>query len=94
LQVVASMSRMTLLQSFAKYCIVCPMRFAHHLLEERRVFAELKRAELAALAGITPQALRNIEAGRSVPRLKTALALAAALDIDHRNLWITEERAA
>jgi DNA-binding XRE family transcriptional regulator len=81
------MSRMTLLQSFAKYCIVCPMRFAHHLLEESRVFAEMERAELAALAGI-------IEAGRSVPRLKTALALAAALDIDHRNLWITEERAA
>jgi DNA-binding XRE family transcriptional regulator len=52
------------------------------------------RSELAALAGITPQALRNIETGRSEPRPPTALALASALDIDVSDLWTVGERAA
>jgi DNA-binding XRE family transcriptional regulator len=94
LQVVASMGRKTRLQSRAKYCIVCAMRFAHDILQESRVFAGLKRSELAALAGITPQALRNIETGRSEPRPPTALALASALDIDVSDLWTVGERAA
>lgn len=41
----------------------------------------LTQAELADLAGITPQALRSIEKGRSNPRVKTAKAIAEVLGI-------------
>jgi DNA-binding XRE family transcriptional regulator len=70
------------------------MRFARELLEESRVLAGMSRPVLAARAGITAQALRNIEAGASVPRPTTANALAFALGMPARELWITEERAA
>ena len=70
------------------------MTFAHGILAERRILAGLTVPALAERAGITAQALRNIERGVSVPRPSTALALAAALDVPTSDLWITSERAA
>jgi transcriptional regulator with XRE-family HTH domain len=70
------------------------MRFARHILADRRKLAGLTCPALAELAGISAQALRNIEAGRSEPRPPTILALTNALGLDHDELWIREDVAA
>jgi DNA-binding XRE family transcriptional regulator len=68
--------------------------FDHQMVEELRVIAGLTRASLAARAGITPQAVRDIEAGRSRPRESTAKRIADVLCIDVRSLWTREDVAA
>jgi DNA-binding XRE family transcriptional regulator len=70
------------------------MHFDRHTLATRRTVAGLSPAELAALAGISREAIRLIELGHSTPRPRTAKALASALDIDVSDLWTVGERAA
>jgi putative molybdopterin biosynthesis protein len=70
------------------------MHFDRHTLATRRTVAGLSQAELAALAGISREAIRLIELGHSTPRPRTALALAAALGFPSSDLWEMEGDAA
>jgi DNA-binding XRE family transcriptional regulator len=55
-----------------------------------RLAAGLSQAELAARAGVSRQLVGSVEAGRHLPRVDAALALAAALDVDVAALFATE----
>lgn len=59
-------------------------------LRELREAAGLTQAELAARAGVSRQLVGAVEVGRHLPRVDAALALAAALNVDVRSLFITE----
>lgn len=52
-----------------------------------RTLRSLTQAELAVLAGVSRQTVCNLERRRHGPRLRTALALAEALDVDPLNLF-------
>jgi transcriptional regulator with XRE-family HTH domain len=56
-------------------------RFAGRL-REMREGAGLSREELAALAGLKPGGLRDLEQGRREPGWRTVLQLAGALKVD------------
>jgi len=50
-------------------------------LKRLRLYKRLTQAEVAGKAGISVQAFRNLEAGRSQPRVRTLEALAEALEV-------------
>lgn len=56
-------------------------------LREARRAAGLTQAELAARAGVSRQLVGAVEAGRHLPRVDAALALAVALDIEVEKLF-------
>ena len=56
-----------------------------------RVERRLSEAELAALAGISRQALCRYELGRMVPGWRNASAVAAALGVSVADLGIEEQ---
>lgn len=57
------------------------------LLQSHREEAGLTQTELAARAGVSRQSIGAIEAGRHLPRVDAALALAAALDVRVEDLF-------
>lgn len=57
------------------------------LLRLHRERAGLTQSELAATAGVSRQLVGAVEAGRHLPRVDAALALAAALGVDVRHLF-------
>ncbi|MBW2363236.1 MAG: helix-turn-helix domain-containing protein [Deltaproteobacteria bacterium] len=56
-------------------------------LRERRVESGLTQAQLAARAGVSRALVSAIEAGRNLPRIDAALALARALDTTAEQLF-------
>jgi DNA-binding XRE family transcriptional regulator len=58
-----------------------------------RVEAGLTQGELAARAGVSRQLVGAVEAGRHLPRVDAALALAAALGVDVRRLFGSSQPA-
>jgi transcriptional regulator with XRE-family HTH domain len=70
------------------------MVFAYETLATRRLAVGLSRGQLGERSGISRETIRRIELGLFMPRASTALALAAALDLDVTDLWIRQERAA
>ena len=70
------------------------MLFDRSTLCIKRLAAGLSRDQLAEVAGISRATVRRIELGLFTPRPATALALAAALDLDVETLWIEGEVAA
>lgn len=63
-------------------------------LQSLREAAGLTQTELAARAGVSRQAIGAVEAGRHLPRVDAALALAAALAVDVEDLFAPELVAA
>jgi putative molybdopterin biosynthesis protein len=57
----------------------------------RREQIKLPQRDLAALAGISRQALSSIEAGRSAPSVDLALRLARALGVTVEELWAEDD---
>lgn len=58
-----------------------------------RVEAGLTQTELAERAGVSRQLVGAVEAGRHLPRVDAGLALAAALGVDARRLFGSDEPA-
>lgn len=56
-------------------------------LQSLREAAGLTQTELAARAGVSRQSIGAVEAGRHLPRVDAALALAAALGVDVEDLF-------
>lgn len=65
-----------------------------HRLHESRVAARLTQAELAARAGVSRALVSAVEAGRHLPRVDAALALARALGTTAAALFGPESGAA
>jgi transcriptional regulator with XRE-family HTH domain len=82
------MGRKTLLCHSARVCHSVGMLFDSTSLREQRLALGLSRDEVAAVAGVSGETIRRIEGGNLIPRPKTALALANALDLDISALWI------
>jgi transcriptional regulator with XRE-family HTH domain len=59
-------------------------------LRRRRIAAGMTQLELARRAGVSRQLIGAVEAGRHLPRVDAAVALAAALDADVRVLFSAE----
>lgn len=59
-------------------------------LQSLREAAGLTQTELAARAGVSRQSVGAVEAGRHLPRVDAALALAAALGVDVEDLFGSE----
>ena len=62
-------------------------------LRRFRKAAGLTQADLAGRAGVSRQLIGAVEAGRHLPRVDAALALAAALDIEVSRLFSSDEPA-
>lgn len=56
-------------------------------LQDLREAAGLTQAQLAERAGVSRQAIGAVEAGRHLPRVDTALAMAAALNVDVTDIF-------
>ncbi|MGA7097586.1 MAG: helix-turn-helix domain-containing protein [Acidimicrobiia bacterium] len=62
-------------------------------LRALRSRAGLTQADLAALAGVSRQLVGAVEAGKHLPRVDSAIALAAALGVDVASLFPTSSEA-
>jgi len=56
------------------------------MVHKKRISKNLTEEVLAEICDISDRELRNIEAGRVVPKLDTAIKLAYALDMDFGEL--------
>ena len=60
-------------------------------LKEIRSRANLKQSELASLAGVERQSINMYERGDTLPRVDSALAIAAILGVKVEDIWPAPE---